>query len=58
MKRYHALLKKAGMDEAELFSRYNEKNKKNITRETMSSEDYSIITNGLQAMIDKNSQQQ
>lgn len=58
MKRYYALIKKAKMNEDELFTRYNEKNKKNITRETMSSEDYSTITNGLQAMIDKNSQQQ
>lgn len=56
MKRYYAMSKKADIKEDELFAMYNNRTKKNITKDTMSFEDYTKITEYLQQVIDKKQQ--
>lgn len=52
MKRYYVMLKQSGTNEKDLLSYYNKAAKKNITKDTMSVEDYNHITKYLQNQID------
>lgn len=56
MKRYYAMIKQSGIVEKDLFAFYNKTTKKNITKDTMSIEDYNAITQYIQKQIDAKEQ--
>lgn len=51
-KRLYAMLKEADMKEADILNFYNQRTKKNITKDTMSIVDYNKITEYIQKQID------
>lgn len=53
MKRYFALLKQSELNEDDLFKMYNSRTKRNITKDSMNTEDYSKITEYLSQVIEK-----
>lgn len=53
MKRLYAMTRQADTNEKDLFALYNQSAKKNITKDTMTLDDYEKITKYLQSQIDK-----
>lgn len=51
-KRFYAMLKQADMKESDIINFYNQRTKKNVTKDTMSLTDYNKITEYIQKQID------